>query len=268
MTDDARAEPTITTNVGWSGPGENYFRGYSVPDALVGRHGYWTLLSLSAGHRPLEPDEARFLDALSTAMNASDPRIPPLKFAWVAGSLGGSLNTVGALLVWLDGSQVGPSPAHEAARAWLALAELGDAEDAIGRWFDEHKARGERVAGFGVPGRDRDERVEAAQAIIAAHGREHGRFVRLFARVEAVLMARGRVRPNIVGLMTACALDLGFEPHHMPLVVWPGLEVSILANAIDAAKQRPEVLHRLPTRWIRYDGPAPRASPRAQGEDR
>lgn len=265
MKDATDSASAIETNAGWSGPGKNYFRGYSVPDDLTGRDGFWTLVSLATGYRRLEREEAAFLDELTTAMNASDPRIPPLKFTWVMGSLGGSLNTLGALLVWLDGSQLGPSPAADAARAWLALEAL-EGSAAIAAWFDGCKARGERVQGFGVPGRDQDERIEAAKRLLVSHHRTNGRYVQLFAKVEEILRTRGRLRPNIVGLVTACALDLGFEPHQMPFVVWPGLEVSAIANAVEAVTQRPEVLRRFPSQWVRYDGPPPRSTPRARGE--
>jgi hypothetical protein len=266
MTDERGDDSVITTNAGLAGRGKNYFRGYSVPDDLAGQHGYWTLVSLAAGHRRMDRMEARYLDELTTAMNGSDPRILPLKFAWLAGSLGGSMSAMGALLVWLDGSRVGPSPATKAAEAWLALEGLED-PDAIEQWFAERKARRELVPGFGVQGREKDERVELAKHVVQAHGRRDGRYLRLFARVEAAL-ERGRLRPNIVGLVTACALDLGFRPEHMPFVVWPGLEVSVIANAIDAAAQRPRVLQRLPSALVRYEGPAPRSSPRALSSDR
>jgi hypothetical protein len=261
MIDEDEPEPVIETNVGWAGVGKNYFRGYSVAEELADRHGFWTLISLATGHRPLEPQEAELLDRLAIAANGSDPRIWPLKFAWLVGSYGGSMAALGALLVWLDGSMVGPSPAHEAGKAWIELGTL-EGTEAIAQWFVERKARGEHVQGFGVPGRSQDERVELGKRLIESY-QHHGRYYRLFVEVEGILRQHGRLRPNIVALVTVCALDLGFQPHQIPFVVWPGLEVSIIANALEASIKRPEVLHRMPSRRVRYDGPLPRASPRA-----
>jgi hypothetical protein len=260
--DECESAKTIKTNIGWSGRGENFFRGYSVPLELVGSHGYWTMISLAAGHRPLDPHEAEFLDRLAVAANASDPRIWPLKFAWLAASYGSTINAMGALLVWLDGSRVGPSPTRDAAIAWMELGAL-DGTDAIIRWFADRKTRGENVQGFGVPGRDRDERVELGKQLVEAYGRAGGRYYRLFTEVEGILRQRGRLRPNIVGLVSACALDLGFEPSQAPFVMWPGLEISMVANVVEANARQPEVIRELPSERVRYRGPAPRSSPRA-----
>jgi hypothetical protein len=261
-----KTDPVIRTNTGWAGRGKNYFRGCSVPDDLAGREGYWTLVSLAAGYRRLSTAEAGFLDALTAVVNGSDPRIMPLKFAWVVGSLGGTMTAIGALLIWLEGSRVGPFPAAKAAEAWLELGQLESAE-AIEQWFAERRTQHELVSGFGVQGRERDERVELAKAVVESHGRQHGRYYRTFVEVEAALEPRSRLRANVVGMVTACALDLGFRPEHMPFVMWPGLEVSVIANALEAAKQRPDALQRLPEQMVRYAGPAPRRSPRAEPGD-
>ncbi len=252
---------SVETNVGWAGMGTNYFRGHPV-DALVrAGHGYFSMVSLAVGHRPLRPSEERLLDRLAAATNGSDPRIWPLKFAWLVGSYGGSMSALGSLLLWLGGARVGPDPAQDAARTWLQLAALADGA-AIDAWFTDRKARGERVAGFGVPGRDDDERVRLGKQVVEAHG-GGGPHYRLLLTVEQRLEQHGRLRPNIVGLVTACALDLGFEPEHMPWLMWPGLEVSVIANAVEASRLQPETIRQLPLDRVRYEGPSARVSPRA-----
>ena len=255
----------IRTNVGWAGQGENHFRGHAI-STLAGRAGFWSMVSLSVGHRVLEGFEERLLDELVVVMNASDPRIWPLKLAWLSASHGSEHAGVAAVHAMLDGAIVGPSPSREAAAAWLALAEVRTKAGVLA-WFDDRKARGERVPGFGVPARAEDERVALIVAALTRHGCSELPHAQLLSRVGGILARSTNLRPNVVGALTACALDLGFSPAQCPQLVHVGLTLSIVANAVDSAAIRPRQLHRLPLECAVYEGRPPRRSPRARAMD-
>jgi hypothetical protein len=258
----------IRTRAGWAGLGENYFGGRKVGTDLLGHHGFWSMVSLALGHRPLTRAEERLLDDAVVAMNASDPRIWPIKMTWLIGSYGSAVAGAAAGSLWRDGARVGSSPARAAAACWLelhaALASSGERAIAIADWFRGRKDAGILVPGFGVPARQQDERVVLLDRVVRQRGFADGSYFALLGEVTAVLERTSTLRPNVVGAMSALALDLGFQPDQIPELVQVGLWLSLLANGVDAAVQQPEVLREMPSEAVCYQGPAPRRSPRAE----
>jgi hypothetical protein len=71
-----------------------------------------------------------------------------------------------------------------------------------------------------------------------------------------------QLEPNIgVGTAAVC-LDMGFTPHEISWLAVSLCQVPFIANAVEGAAQKPDVLRRLPDEAIRYIGAAPRVSPR------
>lgn len=257
---------TIRTSVGCAAHGENLFRGHRVPELLRGGHGFWSLMSLAVGHRALTQDEAQFVDELGVAINASDPRIWPLKSAWLVSCHGSAWAGVGALMSWLERAAVGPWAVGEAARTWPrmeSVVERGPA--AILEWCHERKRTGERIPGLGVAGRTEDERLPLVTATARKFGRDSGRFYCVFDAVEQALRT-SRLRANAAGGYAACLLDLGYSPEQIGWMSQPGLTLSIVANAIEASVLGPEELRQLPVSAVRYVGRSARTSPRADSE--
>src|SRR5690606_13645313 len=107
------------------------------------------------------------LDEVVACLNATDPRIWPMKIAWLVGSYKSPVAALTACQAYLERAWVGFSPTRDNARAWATLdAELGlEIDDrALLRWIETRWTDEERTPGFSVPLRPKDERVEWLKA--------------------------------------------------------------------------------------------------------
>jgi hypothetical protein len=257
---------TIRTNVAWAVPGDNLFRGYSVKNELAGRDGYWSLLSLAVGGSRLSVADAAYVDDLASCMQAADPRIWPLKVAWLVGSYGTRSAAIAATEVYLEHALVSGFQCAKGAETWNVLDAViaGGGEAGLARWIENAARDRLKVSGFGVPGRAGDERIEVLKGCVARHGREHGRRYESFLMVEKLVRDMPPVwQPNIALAYGACGLDLGLRPDEIGLFAHAALCVPIWANAVEAAKLAPASLRTLPADVVRYRGTAPRSSARA-----
>lgn len=271
MSRDAWASPDapVRTRVARAIAGEHLFFGYKVGDELAGHAGFWSLLSLSIGHRLLGDDECGLLDDLKAAHMVADPRIQPLKLARMVASRGGALAGYCAGLLMIERSMIGPACAEHAARMLADVARaLGDAEpteEAVAAAFDQTPfAAASYLPGFGVPFRERDERLPSIHRCMRARRRDALRHARIERALARVVERRRRLPPNIAGTAAAILLDMGFSPAQCGLV-GVGLAVAyFLANAVEGAAQQSPVMQRLPAAAIRYVGPAARETRRAR----
>ncbi|MEX1366585.1 MAG: hypothetical protein AB1Z98_25900 [Nannocystaceae bacterium] len=269
MTTDPDAPRALVTRVGRAIDGDNLYCGYSVRDQLAGRDGLWSTLSLAVGGPRLSDDDTRLLDDLTACCLAADPRIWPLKAARLAAGYG---STIGGMVVGMlvaDGDRVGPKFIEKTAALLLELdARLpADASEAdVAAMLDEWVATGRRLFGFGVPFRERDERVAAVRQCVTARGRHSGRYWRLMETMGEHLAARYRLPPNICAAACAVLLDLGMSPHQTFAIQWALALPSIWANADEGAQQREPSLQTLPPDQVRYVGAPPRRSPRARSK--
>jgi hypothetical protein len=258
-------EATLVTRVAHAGWGDNRYRGYSVTRALAGRDGLWSMASLAVGHRRLLPDEAALLDDVSTCSFAGDPRIWPLKVVRLAGSFGSVAAAMCAGHLATDGGIIGPAVTEPAAAFLVSVSQ------AIGRGASTEAAVNDCIRsvlpppGFGVPFRDRDERVDALAACLARRGADTGRYWRLLSEIQPVVARLRKAPVNIAGAVAAALLDLGFSPEQ--LAALPVAIVNFIANAYEAAEQRSPIMQQLPRDHVQYVGPPPRQSPRERGEE-
>lgn len=257
---DDGAGAVLVTRVGHAGHGHNHFMGFDVAEDLAGSFDIWSTLAIAVGFRPLDPAEAGVLDDVAVCALASDPRIWPLKLVRVASAYGSRSAALAAFSVACDHALIGPSISGDAAE-FLATFAAVDLE-VLPRMVGERLAKYVLPPpGFGVPFRDVDERVVALEHCLERRGRSSmPTWTRLRAVERIVIEARG-APVNIGGAVAAALLDVGLSPEHiraLPLAL-PG----VLANAVEGARQAPEVLRRLPDDMLEYRGPAPRKSPRA-----
>ncbi len=252
----------IPTRVGHAGHGDNRFRGHSVRDELAGRAGFWTLAVLAVGGRMIDGSDAVILDDLEVCLSAADPRIWPMKIVRLAAAYGSVQTGVCAALLAMESAAIGPSNLRRVAE-FLTRLQASVPEDCSDDTFETllgaHLT--ERIPGFGVPFRPRDERVLALQGCLARRGRAEGSYWRLAHRVEKVLLTRHRAPLNIVGACGAVLLDLAISPQQigsLPLMV-----TNHLANAFEGASQRSPALQCLPPDSILFVGTPARRSARA-----
>jgi len=255
MTSDRLVLPT---RVGRAEHGENSFFGFSVGAELAGRTVVWSALSLAVGYRTLTFDECAILDDMVVCSLAADPHIWPLKATRLLSSFGRFLPGLVAGMLCTSGGFMGWGTYAPAARFLQAFARADDPAAVV----EETLATVQHVPGFGIAFRTEDERVVAFRPCVESRGFERGIHWKALCRAESIMRAR-RAPMNIASASAAVLLDIGFEPAQIdalgPLVLLP----NYLANAVEGARQQPEVLRRLPPNAIDDRTPPPRESPRA-----
>lgn len=266
--DDARAQ-VVHTRVARAIAGEHMFFGYRVGGELAGNESFWSLFSLAIGHRRLSADESGLLDDLNGAQMCGDPRIQPLKLARMVASRGGAVAGCAAGLLMVERSMIGPGCLEHGARLLATVeAALDGAEPSDGAVAAALErttyATARQLPGFGVPFRDRDERLPALRRCLHARGRDGLRFVQVHDAVVRVIQARRRLTGNASLTAAAMLLDLGFAPAQCGLV---GVALGVtyfLANSLEGAAQQHPALQTMPAQWTRYVGPPPRETRRAR----
>jgi hypothetical protein len=257
----------IRTSVGWATFGDNLFRGHSIAMDLFEQTTTWSALSLGLGNRRLSSDESAFLDDLALAISAADPRIWPLKVAWLVGCYGSAFAGVAAVHQFIARCGVGPGVAPAAGRLWLELDAAAegtpDRRGAIIDFLAGMKARGEILPGFGVPGRHEDERLALVRRTAVNHHRDHMRFFRLLQETDDATESLG-VRVNVVAAAAACYLDLGFAPAELGPIMLVSMLHTLWANAAEAARLQPTSLRCVDLDDVDYLGRPERALSRTE----
>lgn len=254
----------IRTGVGRAAHGDYYQFGSSVYRDLAESTSYLGLIAFSLTGRRLSRAEETVLDDLAVSSHVTEPRVWPIKLSWVVGSLGRPMPGYVAGIVALDsdilGGRVGADAARLLVELRVFLASAGDTDDAIRAFV----ARQPKLFGFGVPVRAVDERLVAFKRALVNRAYPCGEHWQLAERFWRVVKEERRVEVNIIGATAAICLDLGFTPAQVAPMAVMLLTPTFLGNATEAAAQAPGALKRLPPEAIRYVGPPPRQSPRAQ----
>ena len=263
--------PILPTRVGHAEWNDNRFRGYSVARDLASRETCTGLLGLAIVGRRLDDDERAILDDLATVMTVADPRVWPLKLVRVVSSFGGCLAALAAGTVNLEGAIVGHPSTGRAAAVLVSLAEMtaeslrrdGVTEEwAMDSACRELLSRSSRLSGFGVPFRQRDERVDMLTACVEARGRSELQYWRLFSRATEMFRRTKSLEPNIGLAAGAVCLDIGVPIAQIgPFVTALGIS-DLWCNAMEGSEQAAETLQCLPLDVVRYAGPLERVSPR------
>jgi len=261
--------PVLPTRVARADWGENWFFGLRVGADMAGRDTFMSALGLASGGPRVDERDARVLDDIAVCFTAADPRIWPLKIARVASAFGSSRMAYACAHMALEGAMIGPCPATPAAQLFVDFhRELGpDASDeAVDARVQRHLDSGGRIFGFGVPYREVDERVIALERSLVARGRANGPHWQLMRSIERALLKRKNLPVNIVGAGAAVELDIGFSPEQIGVLMTAAASLSFFANAVEGARQKPDVLLRLPNEHVEYVGRAARLSPRAEAK--
>lgn len=257
--------PTLTTRVARALAGDNSFFGHRVNRDLLATETMSSVAGLAVGGPRLRGEDLRLLDELAVAVTVADPRIWPLKVTRVAGAYGSKFAAYAAGNLCMDGALMSVELCRNTAERLLSLApvarQLDDA--ALSRHLNEAWPE-RRPPGFGVPGRAQDERVVGLSARMHAEGRQPRPYFRLFERVAELMRRERRLEANLTLVFGAIALDLGFSPPQIGALAWATAQNAFLANAVEGAEQAPPVLQVLPQDVLRYEGPGPRVSPRAE----
>ncbi len=218
------------------------------------------------GTRP-DARAQRAFEAVAASATVADPRILPLNIVRLVSAYGGALATMASAFAWQGNANVGASVARPAAALLMdwnrRFRDLDD--DAV---VDVLKAKSKQgpLPGFGVPFRKVDERLEALLHRLQIM-EFTGEYVQLVRRIRRLAPKVG-LKPNLALATAAVILDLGYSVDDAAVLGMLVLQAAYLANAVEGARQAPEVLQCLPDACIEYVGPKLRKSPRAEvGEE-
>ncbi len=255
----------IRTRLARAGADRIYFRGYELTTDLID-DSIWSVLSVAFGHRRLSNEEAEVINALVIVAAVGDPRIWPLKVARLVSSYGRPFAAIAAGGSFLDGIPLGPWAMRLAAEF---LIEASGPQNAVANVVDEARALAasrRMVPGFGVAGRERDERYVDFARWYASRPSMWGSYWRMFQELATEIEPLG-LFPNIAGGFAAVGLDLGLNPLQIAMFTGASAHWATAANAVAGLEESPEVIRNIDAAFVRYEGPQPRQSPRARRPD-
>jgi hypothetical protein len=258
--------PKLPTIVGHAGFQDHRFFGYGALGDLLGKAGLAEIAWLSMTGTLPTPEQLQVLGNCAAVAAVADPHSWPFKIARLAASYGLASQGLATALA------AGPGSFFDAYRFKRAAAilEALHARATVGNENALRDALAEVLRGgaepFGVVYRRKDERLEGLRRFVQASGQEPGPYWRLADRTIDLARSEHGLEPHITFGVTAYALDAGLGVREIGLLGVLLLVPALFANAAEGADQRADVLCRLPAECVRYEGPVPRASPRAAKE--
>lgn len=225
------------------------------------------LVARALGIPHLAAIDREVLRAISLGLCSPDARVWPLKLTRTLAAYGNPYaGFFGAQLVTAS-DRIGPGATAAAAASlcWLR-AEVGDDPDPdrLAAAVARHVATRGRIAGFGVPFRDEDERLVFLRRHLASHPASRRPTWRLFEALAAAMRTRHQLAPNIVIAMAALLVDLGCPPPRAGLLATLLMTHTFAGHAAEAAELDGPWLRELPISAIDDRSRPPRRSPAAQ----
>jgi hypothetical protein len=253
----------LPTVVGHAGFDDHRFLGHRMIADLLGKAGLAEIVWLSIARRLPTPEQVEVLGDCAAVATAADPQSWPFKITRLAASYGLPSQGLAAAFAASPGSGFAPRRFGRAAEILEALrARAPEGEASLREALTALLGGG--TTPFGVFYRKRDERLEGLRRMVRARGRADLPYWRLAER--SIELARGELglEPHFTFGVAAYALDAGMGAREVALLGMFLLVPSVLANAAEGAEQSADVMRRLPVACVRYVGPAPRPSPRAE----
>ena len=235
------------------------FRGQDLHADLQGMD-WLELYAFGITGRRFGAEELRLMHALWVHTSYPDARIWNNRVAALAGSSrsNGNLGLAAALAVsaahiYGRGNEVQAVAFFQRARRSLDHgATLDDCLE------EEMRLHG-RIAGYGRPLIEGDERIAPTMALADSLGLGRGPHVQLAFEIDRHFASRGKpLRMNYGALVSAFGADLGFTPEQFTLFMFPSFLAGMPPVYLDARSQPEGTLLPLPCDAVRYEGPEPR----------
>jgi hypothetical protein len=246
----------LKTRMGAFFPGERViFRGQDLHVDLKDMS-WMELYLFGITGRRFSMDQVRLMNALWVFTSYPDPRLWNNRIAALAGSSRSTGNLgVSAALAVSEAHIYGRGNEVQAIHFYIetrkALADGGSLADCIRAEIASHG----RVAGYGRPLINADERIAPTMALAGELGLAAGPHVQLAYDVERHLLDNGRnLRMNYGGLVSAFGADLGLSPQEFYSFMFPSFLAGMQPCFIESS-QRPEgALFPLSCADVLYDG--------------
>jgi hypothetical protein len=235
------------------------FRGRDLHADLKGID-WLDLYAFGITGRRFEVRELRLMHALWVHTSYPDARIWNNRVAALAGSSrsNGNLGMAAALAV-SEAHIYGRGNEVQAVAFFLRARRSLDHGATLEECLGEEMRRHGRIAGYGRPLLEGDERIAPTMEVAASWDLDEGRHVQLAFHIDRHFAALGKpLRMNYGGLVSAFGADLGFSPEQFALFMFPSFLAGMPPVYLDA-RARPEgTLLPVPCEAVLYEGPGPR----------
>jgi hypothetical protein len=202
------------------------------------------------------PAQLRLMNALWVYTSYPDPRLWNNRVAALAGSSRSTGNLgVSAALAVSEAHIYGRGNEVQAISFYIATQRKLAAGAALADCVQQEMATHGRIAGYGRPLINADERNAPTMALAESLGLADGCHVRLAHELERFLLDSGRnLRMNYGGLVSAFGADLGLSPKEFYLFMFPSFLAGMQPCFIEAADRPEGILFPLSCDHIRYEG--------------
>jgi hypothetical protein len=204
--------------------------------------------------------ELQLMHALWVNTSYPDARIWNNRVAALAGSSRstGSLGISAALAV-SEAHIYGRGNEVQAVSFFLRTHRALQAGAALSGCIEQEMRQHGRIAGYGRPLLDGDERIAPTMALAETLGLADGPHLKLAFEVERHLIGLGKnLRLNYGCLVSAFGADLGMSAEQFALFMFPSFLAGMPPVYLDARAQPAGTLLPMPCTAIRYAGPPPR----------
>ena len=259
----------LHTTVGRTVQGENFFRGFGALHELLGAEQYWTLVSMAVDGPRLTDRQCRICDAISASLLVPDARLWLFKASRLVASYGNALAGFAAGQTYMRGAIIGTMVGEHAARFQAEVASRIGASFADPRAMDDVVAQlveeGAFLHGFGVPGRQEDERAVYLQRWYDDNGVPDAQEWVLFRNLERAVAELKGLPANIASPVAAAWRQMGFSPRQSRYMSNTAIVINTLCNAYDGEAQGLPAYRRLPDEYVEYVGPSLPKEPACSG---
>lgn len=250
----------LTTAVGAAFPGERaVFRGEDIHQSLA-QMSWIGMLALGITGRKLPAAHLQLLESIWVFTSYPDARIWNNRIAGLAGTArsSGNLGISGALAA-SEAFIYGRQNEFQAIDFFRRTVNARAEGIALQQCVDEEMALHGRIAGYGRPLANADERIAPTMRLARELGLADGPHVTLAFELEQHLNASGKpLRMNYGALVSAFGADLGFSPREYYHFLYPSFLAGMLPCYVEAADKPEGTLFPTACSAIHYQGAPPR----------
>jgi citrate synthase len=253
----------IKSRMGRFFPGERVvFRGQNLHRDLKGID--WVELYLfSITGRRFTPEQVRLLHMIWVHTSYPDARIWNNRVVALAGSARSSSTlALSAGLAVSEAQIYGRGVDHEAISFLIETRRRLDQGATLADCVQSQLAAYRRIAGYGRPIINGDERIKPTMALAGELGLDKGPHLALIFEVENYLVAsRYRMKMNYGAIAAALGADLGLSPREYTSFMFPAFLAGMPPCYIEAGENPEGALFPVPCDAILYEGVGKRAWP-------
>jgi hypothetical protein len=253
----------VKSRMGGLFPGQRVvFRGHDLHAELKDME-WMELYVFGITGRRFTPGQLRLMHALWVNTSYPDARIWNNRVAALAGSARSTGNLgVAAALAVSEAHIYGRGNEVQAISFFIDTRTKLDAGVPLADCMREEMRLHSRIAGYGRPLINGDERIAPTMALARSLGLADGPHLQLAHTVERFLLDSGRnLKMNYGCLVCAFGADLGMSPHEFYSFMFPSFLGGMQPCFIEARERPAGTLLPLACADIAYEGPAKRSWP-------